>query len=131
MTIYSKTVENAFYRDGMGLKTQGITGQEFEDGAVVFIDLESGLKLALWPRTSLAKETGLPVGTPCATELSIGHNVTSKEEVDVVMQQAKRAGAVIVKQAQDTFWGGYAGYFQDPDQHLWEIAWNPQLLPQE
>jgi catechol 2,3-dioxygenase-like lactoylglutathione lyase family enzyme len=93
--------------------------------------LEFPGKLALWPRTSLAKETGLPVGTPCATELSIGHNVTSKEEVDVVMQQAKRAGAVIVKQAQDTFWGGYAGYFQDPDQHLWEIAWNPQLLPQE
>jgi catechol 2,3-dioxygenase-like lactoylglutathione lyase family enzyme len=121
----------AFYRDGMGLETKGITGQEFEDGAVVFIDLESGLKLALWPRRSLAKDTGLPVGQPCATELSIGHNVMSKEEVDVVMEQAKRAGAVIVKEAQDTFWGGYAGYFQDPDQHLWEIVWNPQMLPQE
>ena len=120
-----------FYRDGMGLETKGITGQEFEDGAVVFIDLESGLKLALWPRRSLAKDTGLPVGKPCATELSIGHNVMSKEEVDVVMEQAKRAGAVIVKEAQDTFWGGYAGYFQDPDQHLWEIVWNPQMLPQE
>ena len=121
----------AFYRDGMGLETKGITGQEFEDGAVVFIDLESGLKLALWPRRSLAKDTGLPVGQPCATELSIGHNVMSKEEVDVVMEQARRAGAVIVKEAQDTSWGGYAGYFQDPDQHLWEIAWNPQMLPQE
>ena len=121
----------AFYRDGMGLETKGITGQEFEDGAVVFIDLESGLKLALWPRRSLAKDTGLPVGQPCATELSIGHNVMSKEEVDVVMEQARRAGAVIVKEAQDTFWGGYAGYFQDPDQHLWEIVWNPQMLPQE
>jgi len=121
----------AFYRDGMGLETKGITGQEFEDGAVVFIDLESGLKLALWPRRSLAKDTGLPVGQPCATELSIGHNVMSKEEVDVVMEQAKRAGAVIVKEAQDTFWGGYAGYFQDPDQHLWEIVWNPQMSPQE
>jgi uncharacterized protein len=121
----------AFYRDGMGLETKGITGQEFEDGAVVFIDLESGLKLALWSRRSLAKDTGLPVGQPCATELSIGHNVMSKEEVDVVMEQARRAGAVIVKEAQDTFWGGYAGYFQDPDQHLWEIAWNPQMLPQE
>jgi len=121
----------AFYRDGMGLETKGITGQEFEDGAVVFIDLESGLKLALWPRRSLAKDTGLPVGQPCATELSIGHNVMSQEEVDVVMEQAKRAGAVIVKEAQDTFWGGYAGYFQDPDQHLWEIVWNPQMSPQE
>jgi hypothetical protein len=104
-----------FYRDGMGLETKGITGQEFEEGAVVFIDLESGLKLALWPRRSLAKDTGLPVGQPCATELSIGHNVMSKEEVDVVMEQARRAGAVIVKEAQDTCWGGYAGYFQDPD----------------
>jgi uncharacterized glyoxalase superfamily protein PhnB len=52
--------------------------------------------------------------------------VSSKAEVDAVMAQAKQAGAVIVKPAQDTFWGGYAGYFQDPDRHLWEVVWNPQ-----
>jgi catechol 2,3-dioxygenase-like lactoylglutathione lyase family enzyme len=121
----------AFYRDGLGLKTQGIVGKQFEYGAVVFIDLQSGLKLALWPRKSLANDTGLPVGRPSATELSIGHNVRSREEVDGVMAQAKRAGAVIVKPARDTFWGGYAGYFQDPDQHLWEVAWNPQQLPED
>jgi len=121
----------AFYRNGLGLNTQGIIGTQFEYGAVVFIDLESGLKLALWPRKSLSHDTGLPVGRPSATELSIGHNVRSREEVDAVMEQAKRAGAVIVKAARDTFWGGYAGYFQDPDQHLWEVVWNPQLLPEE
>jgi catechol 2,3-dioxygenase-like lactoylglutathione lyase family enzyme len=117
----------AFYRDGLGLQTDGIVGTEFEYGAVVFIDLESGLKLALYPRTSLARDAGLPVGPPSATELSLAHNVVSKEEVDAVMEQARRAGAVIVKGAQPTFWGGYAGYFQNPDHHLWEVAWNPQF----
>jgi catechol 2,3-dioxygenase-like lactoylglutathione lyase family enzyme len=114
-----------FYRDGLGLKTGGIVGKEFEYGAVAFFDLQGGLKLALWPRKSLAHDTGLPVENPSATEFSIGHNVSSKTEVDSVMEEAKKAGAVIVKPAHDTFWGGYAGYFQDPDLHLWEVAWNP------
>lgn len=115
-----------FYRDGMGLKTEGIIGNEFEYGAVAFFDLQAGLKLAIWPRKSLARDSGLSVGKPSATEFAIGHNVSSRAEVDAVMELAKKAGAVIVKPAQDTFWGGYAGYFQDPDQHVWEIAWNPQ-----
>lgn len=120
-----------FYRDGLGLKTEGIIGNEFEHGAVAFFDLEGGLMLALYPRKSLALDSTLPLGQTSATELSIGHNVSSKAEVDSVMEEAHKAGAKIVKPAQDTFWGGYAGYFQDPDQHLWEIVWNPQLLPQE
>ena len=115
-----------FYRDGLGLKTEGIIGKEFEHGAVAFFDLQAGLKLAIWPRESLAHDSGLPLTAPSATELSLGHNVSSKSEVDAVMAQAKSAGAIIVKPAQDTFWGGYAGYFQDPDQHLWEVVWNPQ-----
>lgn len=115
-----------FYRDGLGLKTEGIVGKEFEHGAVAFFELQSGLKLALWPRNSIAHDTGLPAGKSNATEFTIGHNVASKAEADAVMAQAKTAGAVIVKPAQDTFWGGYAGYFQDPDGHLWEVAWNPQ-----
>jgi uncharacterized protein len=125
----------AFYRDGLGLSTEGIIGTEFEHGAVVFIELESGLKLALYPRKSLAWDAGMDAGIsvrqPSATELSIGHNVISRDEVDAVMEQARRAGAVIVKEARDTFWGGYAGYFQDPDRHLWEVAWNPQILPKD
>lgn len=115
-----------FYRDGLGLQTQGIIGTEFEYGAVVFFDLQPHLKLALYPRKSLSKDSGLPLGRASALEFSIGHNVSSKVEVNQVMDQAKQAGAVIVKPAQDTFWGGYAGYFQDPSGHLWEIAWNPQ-----
>lgn len=121
----------AFYRDGLGLPTQGIFGTEFEIGAVAFFDLHAGLKLAIWPRTSIAHDTGIPLGNPSSTELTIGHNVASMEEVDSVMEQARKAGAVTVKPAQETFWGGYAGYFLDPDRHLWEVVWNPQLLPQD
>lgn len=117
-----------FYRDGLGFATKGIVGTEFEHGAVVFFDLEGGLKMALWPRASLSHDTGLP---NVAQSSTLGHNVRSREEVDAVMQQAQKAGGVIVKAAQETFWGGYAGYFQDPDGHLWEIAWNPQMLPRD
>ena len=118
-----------FYRDGLGLKTDGIVGTEFEHGAVAFFDLQAGLRLALWPRTSLAHDAGMPLGRPSATEFSLGHNVGSRAEVDAVMELARRAGARIVKPAQETFWGGYAGYFQDPYQHLWEVVWNPQWMP--
>lgn len=120
-----------FYRDGLGFSTDGIIGEEFGYGAVAFFDLQAGLKLALWPRKSLAHDSGVPSGSLSATDFSLGHNVSSKAEVDEVMEQARNAGAVIVKPAQDTFWGGYAGYFQDPDRHLWEVVWNPQLLPQD
>ena len=121
----------AFYRDGLGLATEGIIGQEFEHGAVAFFDLQAGLKLALWPRAGLAHDAGLPLEPRSATELSLGHNVATRDEVDVVLSQAAAAGGTIVKPAGETFWGGYAGYFQDPDGHLWEAAWNPQLPPQE
>ena len=117
----------AFYRDGLGLATQGIIGAEFEYGAVAFFDLQPGLKLALWPRDSISHDTGIPRFQRSPTELTIGHNVATKQEVDAVMAQAEQAGARIVKPAQATFWGGYAGYFQDPDDHLWEIVWNPQF----
>jgi catechol 2,3-dioxygenase-like lactoylglutathione lyase family enzyme len=116
-----------FYRDGLGLETPGIVGTEFEHGAVAFFDLQAGLKLALWPRASLSHDSGIPQDPPSATELSLGHNVASREEVDRVMEEARAAGAGIVKEAAETFWGGYAGYFQDPDGHLWEVAWNPQF----
>lgn len=115
----------AFYRDGLGLRTQGIVGMEFEYGAVAFFELQSGLRLALWPRASIAHDAGIAAGPPSPTEFTLGHNVSSRNEVDAVMEQAGRAGARIVKQAHDTFWGGYAGYFEDPDRHLWEVAWNP------
>jgi len=115
----------AFYRDGMGLATKGIIGTEFEDGAVVFIDMNDGLVLALYPRASLAKAAHVAVGPRSAAEFTLGHNVGSRDEVDAVMAQAAEAGAHVTVPACDTFRGGYAGHFQDPDGHLWEIAWNP------
>lgn len=115
----------SFYRDGLGLPTDGIVGTEFEDGAVVFFEMNDDLILALYPRTALAKDAKVPASPPSPSELSIGHIVGSKEEVDEIMRQAERAGAQVTDPAHDRFWGGYSGYFQDPDGHLWEIAWNP------
>jgi hypothetical protein len=120
-----------FYRDGLGLATEGIVGQQYEHGAVAFFQLQPGLRLALWPRKSIAHDTGLAVGPRSSTELTLGHNVRSREEVDEVMAQARAAGAVIVKPAHETFWGGYSGYFQDPDGHLWEVALNPQWVAEQ
>jgi catechol 2,3-dioxygenase-like lactoylglutathione lyase family enzyme len=114
-----------FYRDGLGLATKGIVGTEFENGAVVFFEMNDGLVLALWPRRSLATDAKIPVSPPSPSEFSLGHNVGSKAEVDAVMAQAAAAGARITRPAGETFYGGYAGYFQDPDGHLWEVAWNP------
>jgi len=118
-----------FYGRGLGLKTDGIVGKEFEHGAVAFFELEGGLRLALWPRKSLSHDSGLPVSASSPTDFCLAHNVSSKAEVDAVMHEVRNAGAVIVKSAHDTFYGGYAGYFQDPDKHLWEVAWNPEMLP--
>ena len=115
----------AFYRDGLGFKTKGIVGAEIDNGAVAFFNLRSGLKLALWPRKSLAADSGLRLQPPSSTDVSIGHNVASRAEVDAVMRQVEAAGARIVKRARETAYGGYASYFQDPDGHLWEVAFNP------
>ena len=117
----------AFYRDGLGFTTTGIIGREFENGAVAFFKLASGLKLALWPRKSLAADTGLPLQVHNSTAMAIGHNVSTDAEVDAAMALAKNAGATLVKPAQKTFYGGYAGYFQDPDGHLWEVVHVPNF----
>ncbi|HEX7060625.1 MAG TPA: VOC family protein [Woeseiaceae bacterium] len=120
-----------FYRDGLGLATEGIVGEQFENGAVAFFDLQPGLRLALWPRASLAADASLPMGRPNVTDTCLAHNVRSRQAVDEVMAQAGAAGATIVKPARDTFFGGYGGYFADPDQHLWEVVWNPRMLPDD
>lgn len=118
-----------FYRDGLKLPSEGIVGREFEHGAVAFFELNGGLKLALWAQDDIVHDTGLPKTPISTTSFSIGHNVVRREDVDEVMAQARRAGAEIVKAAQDTFYGGYAGYFRDPDGHLWEVVWNPANIP--
>ena len=116
----------AFYRDGMGLPTEGIIGTEFEDGAVVFFNMNDDLIFALYPRAALSKDAKVSGSPPSPAEFSIGHIVKSKQEVDEVMEQAEKACAKITDLAKDRFWGGYSGYFQDLDGHLWEIAWNPE-----
>ncbi len=117
----------AFYRNGMGLETKGITGQQFENGSVVFFYMNDDLILALWPTASLSKDAKVDATRTRLGAVSIGHIVKSKKEVDAVVEQARQAGAVVTDPPRDRFWGGYSGYFRDPDGHLWEIAWNPQF----
>ncbi len=123
----------AFYRDGLGLESPGVGGTEFVGdettpaGAVAMFQLQGGLILALYPRTELAKDANVPFGPPKTGEFSIGHAVGSKEEVDALLAQAEAAGAVLTDQPHDRPWGIYSGYFRDPDGHLWEIVWNPEL----
>jgi len=117
----------AFYRDGLGWPTQGIIGKEFAHGAIAFFDLQPGLQLALWARDDIAYDAGLAKAPHSSTELILGHNVNSAQDVDAAMARARQAGAKIIKNAGKTFWGGYDGYFADPDGHVWEVLWNPQL----
>jgi uncharacterized protein len=122
-----------FYRDGLGLETQGVIGSEFvgddtrASGAVVMFHLDRGLILALYPRTELAKDANVPMGPTKVGEFSIGHAVATKEEVDDLLAQAERAGATLTDEPYERPWGLYSGYFHDPDGHLWEIMRNPQL----
>jgi uncharacterized glyoxalase superfamily protein PhnB len=118
-----------FYHEGLGLHSKGIIGKEFEHGEVAFFDLKNGMILALYSRNNLAWDSQLKKGMSSSTEFSIGYNTRNEAEVDSIMAQAKKAGATIAKPAQKTFWGGYGGYFKDLDGHLWEIAYNPSLVP--
>lgn len=93
-----------FYRDGLGFPSEGIMGEEFEYGAVAFIQLQPGLKLALWPQRSIQQDTGLEPSPICPTQMTLGHNVYSPLEVDQAMAQAERAGAKIIKPAHDFLW---------------------------
>ena len=120
-----------FYRDGLGWPTKGIVGEEFAHGAVAFFPLAGGVTLALWAQADLAHDTGLEPAPVSPTAMALGHNVAHRAEVDAIMARAAAAGARIVKPAQDTFYGGYGGYFTDPDDHLWEVVWNPEMLPPE
>jgi catechol 2,3-dioxygenase-like lactoylglutathione lyase family enzyme len=125
----------AFYRDGLGLHSSGVIGTEFVGdhtepaGAVAMFELRNGLTMCLYPRSELAKDANLPLAPPRAGELSIGHLVASKAAVNAVLAQAAAAGATLTDQPHERPWGIYSGYFRDPDGHLWEVIWNPQLVP--
>jgi hypothetical protein len=109
-----------FYKQGLGLPAK----EEFE--GVTFLNLR-GTWLALYPRDALAADAHVSAVGNGFLGFTLAHNVKSKEAVDSVLKQAKAAGATIPKPAQDTDWGGYSGYFADPDGYLWEIAWNPHF----
>ena len=109
-----------FYRDGLGLPTKW----DGKKGVVFFTT--QGVRFALYPFEDLAKDIGGEfVGRPMPkfSGITLAHNVRERAEVDAVLERAAAAGARIEKPAQDSFWGGYAGYFSDPDGHLWEVAW--------
>ena len=119
----------AFYRDGLGL-----TLFDENTESIAFFR-NKGTWLALYPRAALAADIGLPAGDTAAAPaggvgfsgVTLAHNVRSTAEVDELLAVAVAAGATLVKAAQDTFWGGYSGYFADPEGYLWEVAWNPHF----
>lgn len=111
----------AFYIDGLGWKPSLASNED-----VVFIQM-NGFALALWPRAALAEDAAVPLSSSPTGFLgfSLAYNTRSRDEVDSVMETAVKAGAKVTKPAHETFWGGYAGYFADPDGILWEAAHNP------
>jgi len=110
----------AFYRDGLGFKTHNY--KKGED--VVFFDME-GTWLSLYPKEKLAEDATVNPEGNGFRGITLAHNVSSKEDVDKVFDLAISVGAKTVKKPQEVFWGGYSGYFADPDGHLWEVAYNP------
>ena len=109
-----------FYRDGLGLpKRDGPEGIAFFE--------TGGTWLSLYPREGLAEDATVPSEGSGFRGFTLAHNVASTDEVDRVLQQAVDAGAKLVKPGQKVFWGGYSGYFADPDEFLWEVAWNPHF----
>lgn len=114
-----------FYRDGLKLPMQ--EREDDSDGAFFPLD---GTWLSLYPRERLAKDATVVADGSGFSGITIAHNVSTKEEVDTVLDEAEASGGRIVKSAQEVFWGGYSGYFADPDGHLWEVAY-PQLTDDE
>jgi uncharacterized protein len=107
-----------FYEDGLGWRRGNAHAE------VVFFQL-GGLVLALFARSALAADAGLQAAGSGFGGIALAYNARSRAEVDAVLGEARAAGATILKPAQDAFWGGYSGYFADPDGHPWEVAWNP------
>jgi hypothetical protein len=125
----------AFYRDGLGLESPGVIGTEHlgdeinAAGAVVMFELDGGLILALYPRTELVKDANVVQQPASPGSFSTGHIVPRRGDVDELIAAAVAAGASITEAARERPWGIYSGYFRDPDNHLWEIIWNPATQP--
>lgn len=110
----------AFYRDGLGWPLS-----ESTSGDSVAFFRTGGTILALFGWNDLAADATVPADGSGFRGVTIAYNAPSREAVDAALAKAEAAGATIVKPAQEVFWGGYNGYFADPDGHLWEVAWNP------
>lgn len=107
-----------FYEDGLGWRHKG-------DAAGVYFFQSPGMVVALWSRAALAEDGGLTSAGPGFGGIALAHNVRSRAEVDTVLAEVEAAGGRITRPAAETFWGGYTGYFVDPDGHPWEVAFNP------
>ena len=112
-----------FYTDGLDLPFAEAFDPD-EDG-IAFLEVGPGLRLGLYPWEKLAEDAQLPTDGEGFRGVTIAHNVRRRDQVDAVIAEAADAGADIVKQPEEVFWGGYSGYFADPDGHLWEVAYNP------
>src|SRR5579871_257691 len=110
-----------FYRDGLGWPISTMSGDDY----AIFVT--GGTRLALYPRDLLAVDAGISAEGSGFGGITLGHNVAERAQVDAVLAQARAAGATILKPAQDSFWGGYSGYFADPDGYAWEVAWGPDF----
>jgi uncharacterized protein len=121
----------AFYREGLGLSSPGIIGTEYTGdeqnpaGAAAMFTLDDGLVLAIYPRSELAKDAGVPTDRLCGSGHSLGHVVERRADVDRLLEEAARAGATVLGEPHDRPWGIYSGYFSDPDGHLWEVVYFP------
>ena len=132
ISVITLTVEDLdravhFYRDGLGWPTPGVVGRDLPNGAVAFFQLQGGLQLALWPRRSLLAETSLPDPGGTGGRVLISHNVSAAEQVQTVLDRAMSAGGRCVRKPHEACWGGRVAYFADPDEHLWEVVWNPKF----
>ena len=109
-----------FYQQGLGLERMN------EMEGISFFHM-GGTILGLYAREKLAEDIGIPDGEASFPSMTLAHNVESPEKVNSILEEAVAAGATLVKPGQEAFWGGYSGYFADPDGHFWEVAWNPHF----
>ncbi|MYE38328.1 MAG: VOC family protein [Candidatus Spechtbacteria bacterium SB0662_bin_43] len=110
-----------FYEEGLGLVPMSYSSE-----SIAFYDM-NGVVLSLYPKDALAEDVTISQQGSGFSGVTIAHNEPSKEKVDEMIEEARAAGATIVKESRDVFWGGYSGYFQDLDGHLWEVAYNPYM----